>query len=264
MTMFEYAQRGLSDFSAALKLKGLWWALASEDVLDSHRRTALGPVWPLLNYLLFVATLVLILGRGSGQVNFTAYVASGMLVWLFINETLSMSATLFTREQSLIKGTVLPISTYVLRQTLLVTIRAFYALLGAIPVLLFSGVDFTPAVLSAVPAVLLLLLTAPAVAVLFGLAGAFFRDFQFIVVNAMRLLMFVTPVFWTHAGQGGLRGHLYHWNPLTHYLDIFRRPIVEGVVPMNSWAITLSVTAVLLMMAVVMLGKFQRQIVFQL
>ena len=145
--MFEFARRGLADIAAALHLKGLWWALASEDVLDSHRRTALGPLWPLLNYLLFVGTLVLILGNGAGPLNFTAYVASGMLVWQFINETLSMSASLFTREQSLIKGTVLPISIYVLRQTLLVSIRSFYALLGAVPVLLFSGVEFTPAAL---------------------------------------------------------------------------------------------------------------------
>ena len=262
--MFEFARRGLADIAAALHLKGLWWALASEDVLDSHRRTALGPLWPLLNYLLFVGTLVLILGNSAGPLNFTAYVASGMLVWQFINETMSMSASLITREQSLIKGTVLPMSIYVLRQTMLVSIRSFYALLGAVPVLLFSGVEFTPAVLSVVPAALLLLLTAPAVAVLFGLAGAFFRDFQYIVTNATRVLMFITPVFWTHEGIGGLRGALYHWNPLTHYIDIFRQPIVAGVIPLNSWAITLSVTAMLLVAAVVMLGKFNRQIVFQL
>ncbi len=262
--MLEFARRGLADIGAALKLRGLWWALASEDVLDSHRRTMLGPVWPLLNYLLFVGTLIMILGGRTGPVNFTAYVASGMLVWLFINDALLMSATLFTREQSLIKGTILPISIYVLRQTLLIAIRSSYALVGAIPVLLYSGVDITPALLSVVPAIFLLLVTAPAVAVLFGLAGAFFRDFQFIVANAMRLLMFITPVFWTYAGIGGLHGLLYHWNPLTHYIDIVRRPIVEGVVPLNSWAITLSVTAMLSVAAVVMLGKFNRQIVFQL
>jgi ABC-type polysaccharide/polyol phosphate export permease len=75
--------------------------------------------------------------------------------------------------------------------------------------------------------------------------------------------MFITPVFWTHTGTGGVRGLLYYWNPLTHYIDIFRRPIVEGVIPVNSWAIALSVSAVVLVAAVVMLGKFQRQIVFQ-
>ncbi|MEP9385684.1 ABC transporter permease [Mesorhizobium sp. KR9-304] len=262
--MLEFARRGLADLGAALKLRGVWWALASEDVADSHRQTMLGPIWPLLNYLLFVGTLVLVLGNRAGSPNFVAYVATGMLVWLFISDVLSMSATLFAREENFIKGTVLPLSIYVMRQTLVISIRSFYALLGAVAVLLYSGFAVTPALLSVVPAVLLLLAAAPAVAVLFGIAGAYFRDFQFIVVNATRLLMFVTPIFWTDPGAGGLLGFLYYWNPLTHYIDIIRMPIVDGMVPLESWTAALSITAVLLAGALVALGKFNRQIVFQL
>jgi ABC-type polysaccharide/polyol phosphate export permease len=262
--MLELARRGLADIGAALKLRNVWWALASEDIVDSHRQTMLGPVWPLLNYLLFVGTLILILGAGAGPVNFPAYVAAGMLVWQFINDVMSMSATLFSREESFIKGTVLPISTYVMRQTVVVSIRSFYALLGAVAVLLYSGFAVTPALLSVVPAILLLLLTAPAVAVLFGLAGTFFRDFQFIISNALRLMFFITPIFWTLEGVGGWQGLFYHWNPLTHYIDIIRQPVVEGVVPLHSWAVALSITAVLLAAALVALGKFRRRVVFQL
>jgi ABC-type polysaccharide/polyol phosphate export permease len=262
--MIELVQRGLSDMKAALRLRGVWWALASEDVVDSHRRTVLGPIWPMLNYLLLVGTLLLIFSGRGGTTNFTAYIASGMLVWLFISDVLSMSVTLFSREQGFISGTVLPISVYVLRQTMLIAIRSFYALVGAVPVLLYSGIEFTPALLSIIPAILLLLLTAPAVAVLFGLAGVYFPDFRFIVVNATRLLMFITPVFWTPDSVGGWRIALYHWNPLTHYIDIVRHPLVEGVISLNSWVVTLSITAILTAAAIVMLGKFNRQIVFQL
>lgn len=262
--MFELARRGLADIDAALKLRSVSWALASEDVADSHRRTMLGPVWPLLNYLLFVGTLIMVLGAGAQPINFTAYVASGMLVWLFISDVLSMSATLFTREAGFIQGTVLPISIYVLRQTLVIAIRAFYALIGAVALVLYSGIELTPALLSIVPAVVLLLLTAPAVAILFGLAGTFFRDFQFVVLNVTRLLFFITPVFWTHHGAGGLLGFLYQWNPLTHYIEIVRRPVVEGIVPVNSWAVTLIVSTLLCAGALVLLGKFNREIVFHL
>ena len=151
-----------------------------------------------------------------------------------------------------------------MRQTLVISIRSFYALLGAVAILLYSGFAVTPALLSVLPAVFVLLLAAPAVAVLFGIAGAFFRDFQFIVVNATRLLMFITPIFWTDPGAGGLLGFLYYWNPLTHYIDIIRMPIVDGTIPMNSWTVALSVTALLLAAALIALGKFNRRIVFQL
>lgn len=239
-------------------------ALASEDVADSHRDTLLGPLWPLLNYLLFAGTIIFIFSRTAPGVNFVAYVAVGYFVWQFISDTLTQSSTLFIREAGLIQGTVLPISIYVLRQTMRNAIRSAYALVGAIPLTLYSGVDIGPAVLSIVPAALLILLTAPAVTLLFGLAGVFFRDFQQIVTHSMRILMFVTPIFWVSGGGGGLRGFLYHWNPLTHYLEIVRQPIVNGIVPLNSWAIALATTALLLVVSLFMLGKFNRKIVFWL
>jgi len=191
-------------------------------------------------------------------------VASGLPVWTFISEMLAQSATLFLREESFIKGTVLPPSIYVMRQTTWTAIRSGYALVGAIPVVLYSGIEFTPALLTIVPAILLLLVTAPAVAILFGFAGVLFRDFQHITTHAVRLLMFVTPIFWFHAGGGGFQGFLYHWNPLTHYIEIVRQPIVSGIVPMTSWIITVSLTAVLCAAALFVLGKFNRRIVFLL
>lgn len=262
--MLELARRGMADLGAALKLRNVWWALASEDIADSHRRTMLGPVWPLLNYLLFVGALVLIMGNSAGSSNFPAYVASGMLIWLFINDVLSMSVTLFTREAGFIKGTTLPIAVYVLRQSMVIAIRSFYALIGAVPLLLFAGVELTPALLTVPLAIILLLLSAPAVTILLGVAATYFPDLQFVVVNAMRLLMFITPVFWVYHDMGGVLSLLYHWNPLTHYIEIVRTPVVDGVVPMNSWGVTMPLTAVLLVAALLVLGRFNRRIVFQL
>src|SRR5262245_38647512 len=116
--MLEHASRGVDDIAAALRLRSLSATLAAEDVADSHRRTILGPFWPMLNYALFAGTIIVILGPMADGVNFTAYVAAGVLVWNFMNESLTQGATLFLREESFIKGTTLPVSVYVLRQTM--------------------------------------------------------------------------------------------------------------------------------------------------
>ncbi|MEW9834644.1 ABC transporter permease [Mesorhizobium marinum] len=261
--MLELARSGLADLGAAIRLRNVWWELASEDIVDAHRKTLLGPIWPLLNFLLLVVALVLVLDNGGGGFSFAAYVASGMLVWFYISDVLSMSVTLFTREQAFIKGTVLPVSVYVLRQTLLVATRFLYALAGAVPILLFTGIEVTPALLSLVPAFAVMLLAAPATAVVLGIAGAYAPDLQFVVTNAVRLLMFVTPIFWTAGELGGIRGVLFHWNPFTHFIEIVRTPLIQGVVPLGSWAVVLTLTAFLLMGALFLLGKFKRLIVFQ-
>src|SRR5690606_19961544 len=151
----------------------------------------------------------------DGVENYPAFVACSLLVWLFINETIGEGVNVFVREQSFIKGTVLPLSVYVMRQTMRSVIRASYALIGMVAIIAFSGVIFSPSWLSSLLALLLIVVTAPAITLLLGFAGVFFPDIQFFVGNVMRLMMFITPVFWAHVGGGGVRAVLYHWNPFT-------------------------------------------------
>lgn len=254
----------LDDMAAGLRMRNVWTALAVEDIGDAHRRTLLGPVWVLLNYLLYAGTFILVFGHGRGGTNYSAYVALGLLVWIFISETISKGVSLFTREESFIKGTVLPLSVYVMRQWMQSIIRAGYATVGAIGILILTGTMPSFAWLSSVPAIALILATAPAVLILFAVAGAIFPDLSFIVGNLIRLGLFLTPIFWRVEGGSGLRQAFYHLNPFTHYLEIVRTPILTGEIPFNAWQLCLAVSAVLWLAAIPLLGKFRRQIVFLL
>jgi len=253
----------VDDIREGLRKAPLWMALASEEIADSHRRTVLGPLWQFLNYLVYVGTIALFIGPENSK-DFTLYVALGLLVWLYIQEIVSLSASLFLREESYINGTVLPLSVYVMKLTALTATRSAYALAGAVLIAFYIGITPTKALITVVPAVLLLLVGAPGVITVFAFIGVFYRDFQFIVGHVMRLLLFVTPIFWVHGGGGGLRGFLYHWNPFTHYLNIVRTPIIEGTVPTVSWIVTLSLTTLISICAVFLLGAFKRRIVFLL
>jgi len=55
----------------------------------------------------------------------------GLLVWFYIMETIVQSTSLFTREESFIKGTTLPLTVYVMRLTMESIIRAGYAAIGS-------------------------------------------------------------------------------------------------------------------------------------
>lgn len=254
----------LDDLSRGLRMRSVWTALAAEDIDDAHRRTLLGPLWLLFNYLLFAATFVVIFKRGFGVENYPAYVAVGLLVWLFISETLSQSVFLFAREESFIKGTVLPLSVYVMRQCMQSLIRSGYAAIGALGILLLTGNLPTPIWLVSALGVALLLFTAPAVVVLFAVAGVMFPDLRFVVGNMMRLGMFLTPIFWGRQGGGGLRAAFYQYNPFTHYLAIVRAPIHVGEIPLSSWGVCFAITAVLWLAAIPLLGRYRKQIVFLL
>ena len=262
--MVKVVRDALTDIRDGIRMRRVWTTLAQEDIDDQHRRTALGPAWLLINYLAFAGTFIVIFGQTARSPNYPAYVAIGLFVWFYILEVINLSVSLFSREESFIKGTTLPLTVYVMRLTTQSVIRAAYAFVGCIALLLLAGVSVTSFWLLSGLGLLVILIATPAVIVVFAMLGAFFPDMNFVVQNITRLSMFLTPVFWVHDGSKGIRNIFYYWNPFTYFLEIVRVPVIAGEIPMRSFALCIGMTALLWCLAIFCLGRFRKQIVFVL
>jgi len=250
------------DLGNGLRRRRVWMALATEDVGDQHRRTMLGPLWLVINYFTLLAIFVFLFDRSGGLQNYPVYVATGLLAWMFISEIISSSVALFVREEGMIKGTTLPLSVYVFRLLTNSMIRTCYSIVATLVVLAYFGATFTPTWFWAIPGMMLIVLTAPAAIIIFAFIGAYFPDSQYIVGNLMRVGMFLTPVFWNPEGRGGLRGAVYHMNPFTYFLELVRMPIFESTIPVMAYAVCGTVCVLLWMIALPLLGRFRRSLVF--
>lgn len=262
--MLEYFAIGIREIHAGLKRHSVWLALATEDIGDQHRRTTLGPLWLMANYLLLAGTFIAIFRRGEGIEDYPAYVATGLFVWLLIAEVFNKSVSLFAREEGFIKGTTLPLFVYVMRLTTQVGIRACYIGIGWLGLMLVAG--YVPELdwLNALVGALLIALTIPAAVTVNAILGAFFPDLQFIVSNLMRIGMFLTPIFWTPEDRGGMRAILYNYNPFSHYLALVREPILSGKLPVQELLFCSALSAACALLAVLLLGAFRKRIVFVL
>lgn len=258
--MINRLSNGIDDLAAGLRHHRVWVALASEDITDQHRRTSLGPFWLLVNYLAFVATFIMFFNLGDGSAYYAVYAATGLLVWLYIAEVVTVSVNLFEREQSFITGTTLPISVYVFRAALQSAIRAGYALGGWVLVMLFCGVTPQPGWLLALLGIAIVLIATPPTIIVCAFCGLVFPDSQHIINNLMRIGMFVTPVFWVDPGIGGVRGLFYHYNPFTYFLDIVRVPVLEGRLSLRALVACVLVTLVMWLLALLLLGKYRRRV----
>jgi len=141
--MMQILQSALADIRAGLSLHRVWIALAHEDIGDQHKRTTLGPLWLLLNYLAFAGSFIFLVQGGNTEYNYPAFVATGLFAWFYIMEIVTTSVSLFVREESFIKGTTLPLSVYVMRLFMQSLIRASYTFIGCLIILFFSGVEFS-------------------------------------------------------------------------------------------------------------------------
>lgn len=250
----------IADIRDAVQFRRLWLTLATEEIGDQHRRTFLGPLWLLLNYLVFVGAFLAIFGARPGIDNFPLYVATGMLVWLMIQEVILQGVNLFRQEHRYIKGTQLPLSVYVLKLSTQSLIRFGYASLGWLGIMAFVGIPTGANVLESIAGLLIVLLCIPPTVLSLAMAGAFLPDLSFVVSNLMRVGVFLTPIFWAPLGDN-IRSALYAWNPFTHLLEIVRMPLLEGSMPLRSLIISSCILVLSNVLAFVLLAFLRRKVV---
>lgn len=260
--MLKEMREGLDDLRAGLKRWPVWVALAGEDIGDQHRRTTLGPIWLLINYLAFAGTFIFVFHQGQSDTNYAAHAATGLLVWFYVMEVISQSVTLFPREESFIKGTRLPLSVYVFRLAMQSIIRSGYAMVGAAVIIAMSGQAFSLGWGWSLLGIALILITTPAAIITFALLGTYVPDSQFLISNLMRIGMFLTPVFWVHGNEGGIRGLFYYCNPFTYFVEVVRAPILTGQLPIIPLAVCTMLAAVLWIVALYSFGKRRHEVVF--
>lgn len=98
VNMFEAMSNGLSDLCAGLGWRNAWPSFAKEDIGESHKRTHLGPMRLLLNYLPFFGTLLFVFGNSLPQ--HVVHLPCRLLAWNLIIETVGQSVTLYVANES--------------------------------------------------------------------------------------------------------------------------------------------------------------------
>ena len=255
---------GLTEVQEGFRRFPVWWALAQEATLDQHRQTTLGPLWLVLNYLLYVGTFVVVFADRSGIDYFGQYAATGMFVWLLLAEAMRAGVTLFNTERSYIQGTTLPLFVYVMRLSTQLVIRTAYSAIGWLGILIATGFPSLWGFALALIGLVVVALLLPAGIVLMAFLGVFFPDMKFIVQNLVRVGIFLTPVFWVASEAHGLRKLLYMYDPFTYVLAVVREPILYGSLSYTTVWVCATLLIATWVAAILVLGFFRKRVVFAL
>ena len=86
-----------------------------------------------------------------------------------------------------------------------------------------------------------------------------FRDIPQIVQSLVQILFFVTPVIWR---PETLTGHRWvvDWNPIYHYVEIIRAPLIRAEVPVGSWLFVAACTPVVAAVSLWFFGRCRPRI----
>lgn len=233
------------DLRQGFQQRELWLVLGWQDIKQRYRRSTLGPLW------ITVATGVMAIALGllysmlfqQDLATFLPHVAVGLIIWGFISGCIKEGAEVFIDNEGLIKQLPSALSVHVYR----LVWKQFLFLLHNLVIWLALLVIFRPAlgweVLLVIPAMLLILLNGIWVTMLFGIIATRFRDVAPLLESLVQLAFYMTPIVWTTRtleAQGGDvadRAKLAQINPLYHYLEIIRAPMIGESVAGYHWIV---------------------------
>jgi ABC-2 type transport system permease protein len=254
--------RAWEDIRSGVKMTDLWGHLGWQDIKQRYRRSVIGPLWITLSMAVTAIGLGLLYSQllGSSIGTFLPYITAGFIVWNFILGCITEGTDTFISNEGLIKHLPAPLTVYALRTVWRLALMLCHNMLVyVIVVAIFFGPLTQPgyllnpggipqpglswSALLAVPAFLLIALNGVWVTLLFGIISTRYRDIPQVIGALVNLLFYMTPIVWStdlltkRLGGGDWKILVAELNPLYHFVEILRAPLIGNVQSWHHWAV---------------------------
>jgi ABC-2 type transport system permease protein len=246
-----------------------FWAMSSWlDIIVRARKSRMGLVWLLAQSIVYVFGLGTFFasmrpaGSGTTMGEHFAHLALGMMVFRTLMSAITGSSNIFVGSQAFIMDGHVRLTDYLL-QTLA---KAFFDMCMYLPVvavaLWMAGGVAPLGLLTAVPVLALIYLNALWIAALFGVIGARLPDLGQLMATVSMFAFILTPIMWYPAmmPEGSLRGAVMRLNPLYHFVEVFRSPILGSAVELSSLWYVAVITVLGLVVSTLVYRRYARYV----
>jgi ABC-2 type transport system permease protein len=254
--------RAFADVRDAWQHRELWGHLGWQDIKQRYRRSVIGPLWITISMGSTALALGLLYSTLFKQElsTFLPYVTVGFIVWNFILGVITEGTDVFIANEGLIKHLPAPMTVHVLRMVWRQLLFFAHNLAVYVVVLIvffpeltrpyqmqgdtFTHPGITWNILLVIPAMALLVVNAVWVALLFGIISTRFRDIPPVINSFINLIFFMTPIVWHTGvlnqvtnGEGNWRILIAELNPLYHFVEVVRAPLIGHVQSWHHWVV---------------------------
>ena len=242
--------RAWGDLTAGFGKRELWLHLGWQDIKQRYRRSVLGPIW----ITIATGTMAVALGGLYSTLfhlplaEHLPYVTLGLIIWNLINASILEGADVFVANEGLIKQLPTPLSVHVYRLVWRQIILFAHNIVIFVIIAIIFPQPWKWTDLAFIPALALIALNCVWVALCFGILATRYRDISPLLFSLVQLLFYVTPIIWndeTLRQQGaGTWAKVIEFNPLLHYVDIVRAPLLGADQELRHWVVVIVLTIV--------------------
>ncbi len=254
----------LKDIADGLFRWELWGRLGWHEIRRRYTRTVIGPFWSSLSLAVFVTSVGFVFANlwGTDIKTFLPFLCSGIVAWQLISTLLVEGCTVFVANEGVMKQFPFPKSVFAIQCVWRNIIVFFHNLLVSLVIVIIFDVPLNANFFFVIPGVVLIALNGIWVTITLGMICARFRDVQQLVVSALQILMLITPIFWPPDQVGEWRLVIVDPNIVYHFVSLIREPLQGQAPTMLNWGVTIGTTIIGWGVAILMLTKYRRKLIF--
>jgi ABC-type polysaccharide/polyol phosphate export permease len=240
-----------------------WMSLGRRDIKAAYRRSYLGIVWISLSMTITLVALSFVYSFLFPITlnEYLPFLAVSYVTWGLISSTLVSSCNVFIGKHSYIKQKPIPLTVFILSNLAMNVFIFFNHIAVALFFVVVIGDGFGWAMLVLPLSLAIIITTAFAVSMILGTATCRYRDIGQIISSVTLLAFFVTPILWKPEFLSG-RFMIAYANPIYHYIELIRAPIIDHKVPLASIGITLCLTVFFLLAGYFIISRKRNDIPF--
>ena len=215
-----------------LDLKDLWahrelfYFLAWRDVKIRYTQTVIGIAWAVLQPVLTTAVFTVLFSRfagfDTGSIPYPLFALTGLMVWLFVHNSVTMASGSFVTNTNLVTKVFFPRLIVPLAATLAGLFDLIFSLAILLVLMLYYAAVPSWQIVFAPIFLLLAVIQAAAFGTLFSALNVRFRDVKFALPFLLQVWMIVSPVFYPISILSEKWRLVFALNPLTGILEGFR------------------------------------------
>lgn len=252
------------------KSRYFWFYLAKSDIRFKYRRSKLGGVWAIIQPLGLTIIMAVVFSTVFKEPlgDYAVYILSGLIGWNLINAAIISGGQCFIGTTQYIRQYNHPKIIYSLKSSLVFMYTFLMELIGlGLWVLLFKPYNILIGIISLPITLLLLFLIVWEVTTIAAYINSQYYDYPQMVGLILQALYYISPVFFKEDMfmANKVLSYIYIYNPVTHILNLIRKPFLEGKMPsLFDYEYVLIMIILLFFCTKIINKKYEKKIIFYL
>jgi len=243
-------------------------SLINRDLRARYRGTMFGIAWSLITPLglaVIIGTVFSLLW-GQPMKSFIPYLFSGLMPWLYLAACAQAGTNSFISAQGYIKQTQTPIEIFPIRTAVVELINLLFSLIVFFVLyFILSHESFSYFMFASLFSIVIFAIFGASIATISAFINTYIRDYSQIQSLIIQGMFYVTPIVWQPSILDE-RGYafIYKFNPMYYMLEILRKPLLGEMPSGKIWLVALVITILLAGIAIMLMRKIGRKIIFKL